>query len=79
MKVIKSPVVYEAEMFHSKGNIPKCVKCQYGNYYCKNELGGIDHVADGDWIVTDQYGNSRAYSEEEFREIFQEAYPEEID
>ncbi len=70
MKVIRSPIVYEAELFHSKGNIPKCVQSYYSSYFIDNNPG-IESVDDGDWILTDPEGKHRAYSEEEFIRIFE--------
>lgn len=70
MKVIRSLIVYEAELFHSKGNIPKCIKNYHGNYFIDNNPG-IEAVGNGDWIVTDPEGKHRAYSEEKFTETFE--------
>lgn len=77
MKVIKSPIIYEAELFHSKGNIPKGVKMditprgiQY--YYIGENLIPPTYVlCDGDWIVKDPEGNLQRYSEKQFRETFE--------
>ncbi len=73
MKVIRSPNVFEAELFHSKGNIPKCVKSvgnQKDHHYI--ETNGIYvYLQDGDYILTDPDGGVERYSEEEFRKTFE--------
>lgn len=73
MKVIRSPIVYEAELFHSKGNIPKCVKSvgNERNYHYINTDNNYVYVEDGDWILTDEHGRTERYSEEEFKRIFE--------
>ncbi len=70
MKVIRSPIVYEAEQFHSNGNIPKCVLGN-NNFYTVKCWYSIIQLKDGDWIVTDPDGLHEVYPEDEFRRIFE--------
>lgn len=70
MKVIKSPIVYEAELFHSKGNIPKWVKKINGVFFVETKYSH-EMVSDGDYVVMNPDGYGESYSEEEFRRIFE--------
>lgn len=78
MKVIRSPIVYEAELFHSKGNIPSGVyerlipngSGAIGCYWIPTPQGNII-LNDGEWVVKDIHGFIGSYSEEEFRRIFE--------
>lgn len=76
MKVIRSPIVYEAEQFHSKENIPKYVNIEISNrdspaYYVLTKDLYYRFLDDGEWIVTDEKGDYETYSEEEFQRIFE--------
>lgn len=54
-RYVKRPVIVEASMFHSKGNIPEGVKCDTSfnpPLYYIDTLEGRMKVSEGDWIIT---------------------------
>lgn len=50
----------------------KITKSYYiDNVFKRNPVSGRTEVTSGDWIVTDEYGNSKVYSSKEFKEKFE--------
>lgn len=50
----------------------KITKSYYiDNVFKRNPASGRTEVTSGDWIVTDEYGNSKVYSSKEFKEKFE--------
>jgi hypothetical protein len=69
MKVIERIPFFEAEMFHSKGNIPSGVYEKNSEFRLDDFEGG--HLNDGDWILTAESGIKFICRKEDFWKIYQ--------
>jgi hypothetical protein len=78
MKVIERIPFFEAEMFHSKGHIPKGVyekitqlsEDQKTSEFRLDEFEG-GHLNDGDWVLTAESGIKFICRKEDFWKIYQ--------
>lgn len=79
MRVIKKNPVFDAEMFHSKGHIPKGVyevnfEDENGEKISEFRLAsclGPTKLNDGDWVLTREDGNKFRVSKNEFHNQYE--------
>lgn len=74
MKFRKKPIIIEAEMFHSKGNIPEGVLSDHSVnppiFYIET-LEGRMIPSDGDWIITGIEGEKYPCKDNIFRATYE--------